>query len=157
MNIKHFFILSLLFFNMSVFSFAQQREYTAKSGKAVKHFERGEKFYYSKLYDEAEGELKDAIKADSNFIEAHMVLAAVYDETNKKEKAIKEYKSAVRINPDFFPENLYDLAKAEMEMSQYEDAVMHLEKYLVQKNGDKPRSDTLVTCGSYIPSGDLFH
>ncbi|MDP6908931.1 MAG: hypothetical protein QF371_05460, partial [Flavobacteriales bacterium] len=57
-----------------------QKEYSTKSKKAIRHFEEAIRFYNAKRSQEAIDLLKKAIKADENFIEAHMISGDCYSD-----------------------------------------------------------------------------
>jgi outer membrane protein OmpA-like peptidoglycan-associated protein len=109
---------------------AQKPVYTTQSSKAIKNFENALKFLDVNNYDKVREALGDAIKADSNFIEAHMLLGDVHAQQDHFKDAAAEYRKAYRINPDFFPAGYYSFATYEMQDGQYEAAKEHFLKYL---------------------------
>ncbi len=130
MNVKYIVsILILLALNMSI-CLAQKSRYSTESKKAISFYQKGNEYYDIRHFEDACEEYLKAIKVDSNFIEAHTVLADLYSDLRKLDKAIVEYKRAIRINPDYFPQNYVNLATAEMNLDKFEDAKIHLEKAL---------------------------
>ena len=109
---------------------AQVQPYTTKSSKAIKCLENGMHLYDNKQYEEAKKELLKSIKADPNFVEAHLTLAQVdYDEGDYPD-CIDEYKKAIAINPDFDHRAYYTLAKAQMRIGKYDDAKGNLNSFI---------------------------
>lgn len=118
-----------LFF-LTNFLFSQNNNYSTESKKAINHFEEALKYYDAKQNIKAKEELEKAIKTDDNFIEAHILFADIYTDLGDVENAIAEYKKAIKINPDFFPNLYYSLGKIEMKTAKYEDAKIHFDKFL---------------------------
>lgn len=118
--------------------FAQQKnEYSSSVTKAIRNFESGLNFYNGRQYDKALEQFDDAIKADSNFIEAYMLKANVFSDLRRYEDAIKYYKKAIDIDPDFFPNNFYTLARTEQTIGRYAEAKEHYEKFLSYPRASK--------------------
>ena len=111
--------------------FAQKgMQYTSKSNKAIKHYEKATQYFDQRVNAEAENEAREALKADSNFVEVYMLLGDIAVDTRKLEAAIAAYSHALRINPDFFPNTFFTLGKLEMKAAKFADALAHFEKYL---------------------------
>jgi outer membrane protein OmpA-like peptidoglycan-associated protein/Tol biopolymer transport system component len=104
---------------------------SSSNTKAVKHYMEATSYYDRKKYAEAIEELKEAIDRDKNFVEAFMLMGDIYSDMGKKEESIAAYAEAVRINPDFFPNNFSNLAREEMKTGKYKEALEHFEKYLL--------------------------
>jgi outer membrane protein OmpA-like peptidoglycan-associated protein len=128
MKLKIILLVALLPWS---FCFAQKDyKYSTKSKKAIRSFKKAASSYDYKKYDEALGFLSDALIKDEDFIEAHMMMGDVYADMKDFPNSVAHYKRAVEINPGFFPQNFFNLAKSEMHIEKYEDAKMHLEKFL---------------------------
>jgi len=125
------FGLFLLVLLVSVKSGAQ--DLTTQSKKAAKHYEKAIEYYDQKKTTEAEEELKNALVRDSLFIEAHILLAALYTDLRKIDRAIASYRKSVQINPDFFPPNLFNLGALELGKGLYEEAKGHFTAFLRYK------------------------
>jgi outer membrane protein OmpA-like peptidoglycan-associated protein/tetratricopeptide (TPR) repeat protein len=104
---------------------------SSDNAKAIRHYQQATAYYDVKKYDDAIEELKKAIEKDKNFVEAYMLMGDIYSDMGKKEESIAAYAEAVRINPEFFPNNFSNLAKEEMKLGKYNDALGHLERYLL--------------------------
>jgi len=112
-----------------VLAFSQPR-YTTGNKAAVKSYENALRFYDSYKNVEAKGELEKALAKDPKFIEAYVLLANVYIDLRNYDAAIEQYKTAISINPNFFPNNYYTLANIELSTGKYEDAKTHYQKFL---------------------------
>lgn len=104
--------------------------YTSVNKKAIRFYEEGKKNYETRQDVEAEKFLNKAITEDVNFVEAHSALAYLLMEKGKTKDAIAHFQKAIDINPKFFPRNFYDLALAQLIISNYDDATKNLESYL---------------------------
>ena len=124
-------LLILLFVSATFIGLAQKDyKYTTKSKAAIKYFEKAAIAYDYRKYTEAAEELRAAIKVDERFVEAHMMAGDVYADMKDWENSVLHYKRAIELDPAFFPQNFFNLAKSEMRIEKYEDAKTHLEKFL---------------------------
>ena len=115
------------------------------SGKALKFYNLGKKYYNFLFYEKAVVELNKAIKIDDDFIEAHLTLAEISVDLKNYPVAINSFKRAVAIDPDFFPNALYNLAHIEHLSGMYDDAQDHYQTFLDQGMGSEKRIGLAVT------------
>ncbi len=127
---KKAFVLLFSLLCASGLLLSQDGPVSTKSKKAAKLYEEAKKYYDARQNDNAVELLKKAVKEDSNFIEAQGMLGYVYQDMNKGEEAIGAFKEVIRINPGYFPNIFYDVAKLELETERYADAQAHLHYYL---------------------------
>lgn len=127
---KIFFLLLL----SPVFLYSQPKGYTTQSNKAIKNFESAVKFVSENNSEKAIAQLLDAIKADENFMEAHMLLGDLYADHDSLQQAVDEYKKSVSINPSAFPNSYFALGKYEMQLEKYADAREHFQKFVSLPN-----------------------
>ncbi|NQU80914.1 MAG: PD40 domain-containing protein [Bacteroidetes bacterium] len=116
-----------------------QGEPHTTSGKALKHYNLGKQYYDFLDYGKAVDELKEAIRLDDGFIEAHLMLAEVCVDLKDYPVAINSFKRAVAIDPKFFPNALYNLAHIEHLSGIYNDAKDNYQAFLDQGMGSKKR------------------
>jgi hypothetical protein len=116
-----------------------QGEPHTTSGKALKHYNLGKQYYDFLDYVKAVVELKEAVKIDDGFIEAHLMLAEVCVDLRDYPVAINSFKRAVAIDPEFFPNALYNLAHIEHLSGMYNDAKDHYQAFLNQGQGSEKR------------------
>lgn len=98
---------------------------------------RATELYYKALsfYDRtdllsAEKFLKEGIRLEPKFIEAHLVIAQIYFERGLPEKAIEHLTKAHEINRNFFPKSFYTLGILYFSTGQYEQALESFKTYL---------------------------
>lgn len=121
----------LLFYCLfSVFTATAQQEYTSSVPRAVKQFDAALQFYDARKNKQALEAVDQALEADPKFIEAYMLRANIYSDMKNHEQAILAYNEAIRLNPDFFPNNYFSLAKSEYLSGHYGDAKIHYQKFL---------------------------
>ncbi len=130
-----FLIAALVSFNVN----AQLASYSTNSKQAIKKYEEALHFYNSKKDIEAIEALQSSIRKDTSFIEAHMLLATVYEGLGKNNEAIVAYKNSFAIKPAAFPYNYFACAKLELKSCNYNDAIVHFERYLTFKGLDAKR------------------
>lgn len=113
---------------------AQDYQFHTKSKSAIKYLQRATHYYDLRQNDEAITELLNALKEDENFLEAQMLIGDVYADKKQFDKAATHYRSAIKIDPDFFPQNFLNLAKAEMQLNEFDSAKVNLENFLSYKS-----------------------
>ena len=114
---------------------------SSDNAKAIRHYQQATAYYDEKKYTDALEELKKAIDRDKNFVEAYMLMGDIYSDMGMKEESVAAYAEAVRINPEFFPKNFSNLAKEEMKLGKYREALEHLEKFLLLDGISKESRD----------------
>ncbi|HEY4789189.1 MAG TPA: tetratricopeptide repeat protein, partial [Bacteroidales bacterium] len=85
-------------------------------------------------YDQAIYRLKEALKEDTGFIEAEIMLGEVYSDNLQDSLAIITLKKAIKLNPDFFPPIYSNLASLEFSNGLYNDALGHVKTYFTYPN-----------------------
>lgn len=120
------FILSVLCLSAA----AQSGKLTTKDKKALKLYQEGQRCYDIRDNKCAEEKFQKAIKRDPGYLEAYTMLAYVYADMRKDEQAIEQLKKAISINPGFFPNNFFTLARLELGIGRYEDAKKNFEAFL---------------------------
>jgi outer membrane protein OmpA-like peptidoglycan-associated protein/tetratricopeptide (TPR) repeat protein len=115
---------------MPNFSLVAQRPYKTESAKAIRFYEEGLSNYRLKNYPLAEEYLKDAIKADTKFQNAYLVLAEVFWEQGQYEPAINYYDKGLSIDPAFYPQGYLNKGNLEIKIAQYNNALKSYQKFL---------------------------
>lgn len=80
-------------------------------------------------YGEAIEEYREALKLDTDYIEAHNNLAVIYDRMGRNEEAIGELQEVLGLNPGY-TEGHSNLAHVYTGMGRYDEAIFELEKAL---------------------------
>ena len=130
--------LFLMFFCVSLLTFSQNngQSLTTKSKKAEKAFNKAKSFYYENNYSGAEKFLQKALKIDTNFIEAYLLLGDILADKNDKTGAIEAYKSVIKIDPEYSAIVYYILAGFEFSSEKYFDSRQHFSDFLSFTNID---------------------
>jgi outer membrane protein OmpA-like peptidoglycan-associated protein/tetratricopeptide (TPR) repeat protein len=131
---------SLLLFILPVFAFTQQRQYSTTDRDAIKYFALANESLDASLYDDAVAQLKQAIEADSKFVEAHALLGDLFRKMHQHKPAITEFLKVIALNPDFNRSIYLKIGDEEINDSRYEDAQHHLEKYLTYPDITAPNT-----------------
>lgn len=119
----------LIFFVMSV-SAQPGKKWTSKNKRAVKQHEKAIRSYQTGNLEDAQTLVGRAIKADSSFIEAYMLMAEIALDKGDNRLAIFAMESAVAIDQLFFPAYLYHLGDLYViEDGNYEKALFYLNRY----------------------------
>ena len=123
-----------------------QRPYKTESNRAIRLYEEGLDYYNKKYYIAAEQQLLEAIKIDESFQNAYLVIAEVYWEEGKYDKAIEYYGKGLEIDPSFYPRGYYNKARLEIKTSRYEDALNSFKTY-IGLEPDDPKYSVLAKKG----------
>lgn len=121
-----------------------QIQYTSSNKKAIKYFDLAMSNFQSKQYEDCENNLLKALKEDDQFAEAHLMLAQIFDEQKKYDKANLYYKNVLEIDADFFPNIYLSLAYNEFILAAYDEALGFVKKFLTyDKIPEKTRKNAL--------------
>ena len=107
-----------------------QSRYQTTSKKAIKNFELALKYFDSRNDLNAIKYLEKALKADTRFIEAYMMLAQIYKDREDNTRAISYFETGLDINPYFNPGGYLILATVEFNEGMYEKALLHANKFI---------------------------
>ncbi len=128
------FLLIIICFLIANAPLTAQDKLSTKSKKAIEAYKNAITLFGKWDYDNAEKEIKKAIKHDDKFIEAYIWMSYIYEANKKPKEAIEAMTQAISINPDFFPNSYFTLANIEFSIGNYELAKEHYKKYLTYKN-----------------------
>ncbi len=140
---KYLFILVQIVF-ITACGVAQKPYYTSNK-KAISYFEEAQK--NPGITDLKTGQqdytsgitlLNKALEKDSNFLEAHLFIADLYEYSNKLNEAIKHYKRAIAIDPNYptTGTTFYLLAACQQAVGDYENSVRNFDVFLQNRNAD---------------------
>ncbi|MEE4256507.1 MAG: OmpA family protein [Bacteroidales bacterium] len=119
-------LILLLFFFSSV---AQQDDYVPKA-RAKNAFDKAMASWRILHYEDAEKELKKAIKIDPGYPEPYILLGDVYYDQERYTDAIHFYKSAIRVDSLHSPNLYYLLGRIYFDSGQYEAALKWIGMFL---------------------------
>ncbi|MCK5774548.1 MAG: OmpA family protein [Bacteroidales bacterium] len=132
------FIILLSFTQCATLVHAQRngQELTTKSKKAKKAFNGALTFFKEKRYADAQDYINKALSYDPNFVEAYILQGQMQQEQKNIDAAIKSYKKAAEVNPDFYPKIYYMLATMEQKEGYYADALQDYKTYAKRLDSD---------------------
>ena len=110
------------------------QNFHTSSNKALKIYNEGVKAYEYLYLSQAEDNFKEAIAIDKNFYEAYIMLGDLMAKQKRFTEASLNYKTAVKLDSLFFKPVFFTLASAEMMSGDYQNALIHFEVYLAQKD-----------------------
>ncbi len=123
-----FFLFLLLI--LQVFVMAQPSgQWTSRNKRAVAAMDKAVQQYQKGEIEQALNLVGKAIRADSSFIEAYILMAEISMDTGRDSLAILALEYAVAINPGFYPTNLYHLGNLYIGQERYERALLVLNRY----------------------------
>ena len=124
MKARHilFFILLMQGIFLVTPVFSQSQVLTTKSKKAERYFLDAVEYYNGKAFDQALKALNKACEADPEFIEAFILQGDILADEKNYTEAVKNYKKAISINPDFSSHLYYITANIELATGMYLDA-----------------------------------
>jgi outer membrane protein OmpA-like peptidoglycan-associated protein len=132
---KYLFFFPAFLFSLGLF--AQPGVYSVTDKKAVKYYEAGKKAYNQRNDKEAEKQLLKATSKAKDFVEAWTLLGYLYADQKKEVKCIDALKKAIEINPLYYRGgNLFTVARMELSIGRYQDALGHYKDYLAQSKKD---------------------
>ncbi len=149
----HFF-LRLLLFQLILFmpagkAIAQAKPSTT-SKKAMEAYNHALQAYSVRNFDTAERFLEEAIRSDSSFIDAYMLLAQVELDWGKPLKAIEAYKKGLLINEQYYTYGFIQLGQLQFAEAQYNEALKSYNHFLKLHTGnaknEEKAKDGIVRC-----------
>lgn len=131
-NLKYRIVFLFAFLISSGLS--AQIHYSTTNKKAIKLFEEGLEYFQKNEMENCENSLLKAVSGDSTFLQAHMLLAQIYDEQQKYLKAIYEYKKVTELSEKFDSRAFYALALNQYYAEKYDDALTSIKQFMANAN-----------------------
>ncbi|UCG26820.1 MAG: PD40 domain-containing protein, partial [Bacteroidales bacterium] len=129
---------------ISVISVEAQNVPRTASNRALKHYNNAKQHYSFYAFSDAVSELREAVKVDPGFIDAHLLLAEISFDMKDYLQAIESYKNVVRIDVDFFPMSMFNLAHLERLSGFYDDAREHFKQFLgMETENERRRAEAM--------------
>ena len=122
---KFIFLVLLLF--TCTFAWPQNNQSPIK--QAQKAYLEANKSISLQFYDKAIEQLNQAISLDNKFLAAYQQLGDVYRKKSDYAHAKDSYLKLLQINPEFLPLTYFGLAESELNIGDYENALIHFKKY----------------------------
>jgi outer membrane protein OmpA-like peptidoglycan-associated protein len=144
---RHF--ISLFFIFMCLFTFAQpRREYSVKDKKAISRYEEALSSYQMMDLKTARTSLEKLTEDKPEFIEAHFMLAQIYDEMGETSLAMKPLKAALAIDEKFYPAGWMMLAECYFAQGDYQEteaAITRFMPYPKESASQEKRAQLLIS------------
>lgn len=126
--------LTIVFICNSISAFSQddrpEKVFTStRSGKALEKFNASTEYMIQKKFKEVEILCKKAIQIDSEYVDAYMRLAAVYNATGNAAGEKEIYAEVVKIQPEF-PDAWFNYGYLSMNDKEFERAIECFNKFL---------------------------
>ncbi|MFD1256694.1 OmpA family protein [Mucilaginibacter terrae] len=108
----------------------QAKQYSTTNNAAITYYQKAGAFLDRQDYQNSILQLQNALQADSNFIEAHTQLGDLFKIQYNYKPAIEQYRKVILLNPEFNRGVYLKLGEAEINLGEYNQALIHLEKYI---------------------------
>ena len=137
----------IVIFCMASLLTVNAQDFHTSSNRALKSYTEGKRAYDFVQYELAEQKLRDAIKIDPEFLEAHLILAELYKDKKKYDSSIKSYLKVFEIDSLFFKPAIFSLAEVYFLNGEYGEALKYFNSFL----NKSPVSDKLIQrAGKYL-------
>lgn len=123
----------LILLSIFVFQNVEAQQLTSKNKKAVVAFNKAQDHYGYGRDNLAAEELEKALGQDPEFIEAHILMAQIYMSRKDYQQAVQSYQKSIEIDPKFWHATYFSLAKAQMKVDAFDDAIENLDLFLADK------------------------
>jgi outer membrane protein OmpA-like peptidoglycan-associated protein len=147
--LMRFHFLLLILFIPAERIIAQARPSTT-SKKAMEAYNHALEDYSMRSFEVAEKYLQEAIRSDSTFIDAYMLLAEVEQDWGKPLKAIDAYKKGLIINEQYYTYGFIRLGQLQYGEAQYDEALKSYNRFLKLHTGnvknEEKAKDGIVRC-----------
>ncbi|MCR4829344.1 MAG: OmpA family protein [Bacteroidales bacterium] len=115
------------------------QDYSSKNPKAIKLYDKAQTALYQSNIDQALRLFGQALEADPDFVECHIMMGDLYYDAHKTAQAKEHYQAAARINPTFFTLVWKTLADIALKEGQLDEAVVDYETFIKLDVANKPR------------------
>lgn len=123
-------LLAVMLICLPLFLQAQNRQYTSSNKEALSFYVQARQSLDYQLFDQAIRQLKHAVEVDPNFLEAHNQLADLLKLSKQYKTAAEHYLKIIAINPEFNRVVYFNVGESEINLADYSNALVHLQKYL---------------------------
>ncbi|MBI5541826.1 MAG: OmpA family protein [Bacteroidia bacterium] len=132
-------VVLMLFISLTGYS---QGNYTSTNKKAIEFFEIAIGYYNKGDLEYTKNYIEFALEKDPNFIEPYLLLADLENEQYHFKEEIAALKKVIEINPEYNSKMYFFVAKSEMKIGSYDDAVVHLNKCISFSDSDTSISNS---------------
>lgn len=137
-------LILILFIFLIYYPFILAQKFHTSSSRAINAYSQGKRDYEFLYFESAESYLKEAIKIDKNFYEAHALLGEMFYKLRRFNDAAIYYQNAIKIDSLYNKYIFFELAMAEQNTGQYEKALSHYRAYIdLNPENEKNRNTAL--------------
>lgn len=127
-----------------------QAKPSTTSKKAMEAYNHALQDYSSRSFESAEKFLEEAIRADSGFIDAYLLLAEVEQDWGKPLKAIDAYRQGLKKNEQYYPYGYIRLGQLQYEEALYAEGLKSYNHFLQLHTGnaknEEKAKDGIIRC-----------
>ena len=109
--------------------------------KSQKQFEKAKQLFLNDNYSQAISEANNLLEKDSSFVNAALLLADIYNETDSTKREILYLEKASQLSGN--PTVLYRLGEANYSIGLYTETLLYFEKYLQTKAVGENRKNSI--------------
>ena len=139
-------LMLLLFPSFGVSQGGQQ--YSTKNKKAIERYQQALAQYDRFNLNAAEQFLLEAVQRDPNFVEAHLVLAQVYEEQHRPLKALVAAERADSLRPEAFPQLPLMIGQLHQSVGNYQQALSRFEQCIAMGKKLQPKLSQRAMVGA---------
>lgn len=126
--------------SLTLLSFCgQAQQYSSKNKKAIERYQQALAQYDRYNLKSAEQFLLEAIQRDPKFVEAHLVLAQVYEEQHRPHDAIAAAERADSLRPETFPQLPLMIGQLHQSVGNYQQALARFEQCIAMGRKLQPK------------------
>lgn len=156
---KKAFLYSIICMCLFVFCDVSGQQYHSHSKRAVKYFQEALSLFHDRKDQEALEFIDKAISADKGFVEAYMMKAQILKDRHDYVSAMKYFRKALSLDPDFYPEGYIVLASVEFSLGKYQEALGNINTFIAKDSfgqismedalAFRKRAEFAIECISY--------
>lgn len=135
MNIFAKILKPLLLTSLIIVPFcALSQSYNTSSKKAINSFQKAKQDFLNENYVDALSNVNKALKFDENFLDAYLLMAEIYLDSNDDSLALESYEKLFEIDSLAFPKSAISLSKLYDKYLQFDKSIALLEWFLKLNN-----------------------
>ena len=135
MNIFAKILKPLLLTSLIIVPFcALSQSYNTSSKKAINSFQKAKQDFLNENYVDALSNVNKALKFDENFLDAYLLMAEIYLDSNDDSLALESYEKLFEIDSLAFPKSAISMSKLYDKYLQFDKSIALLEWFLKLNN-----------------------
>lgn len=139
MNNKHIKLAFIFLLYLLAFPATAQKEYSTRSKKAIEYFKQAQSLFVKNQFDEALGQLEQAIARDKKFKEAYYLKADIHHAQKSYEQEFTTIQKAIALDSTFFAPAYFNAGLALYHTGQYDEAINWFKQFKHHSKGKRTR------------------